>query len=217
MTSDLSAFYFDIRKDALYCEPISSEMRKACLTVLDHIFRCLTTWLAPILCFTAEEVWLSRFGGGTDSVHLQTFPKIPANWQNSALAEKWEKIRDVRRVVTGALEIERVQKRIGSSLEAAPVVHVADSNLLAALQGVDLAEICITSGAKIVAGEGPTDAFRLHDVPGIGVEPKRAEGKKCARSWKISHDVGADPQYPDVTPRDAQALREWDAMRKAAE
>lgn len=217
MTSDLSAFYFDIRKDALYCEPISSEMRKACLTVLDHIFRCLTTWLAPILCFTAEEVWLSRFGDGADSVHLQTFPKIPANWQNSALAEKWEKIRDVRRVVTGALEIERVQKRIGSSLEAAPTVHVADNNLFAALQGVDLAEICITSGAKIVAGEGPADAFRLHDVPGIAVEPKRAEGKKCARSWKISPLIGSDKEYPDVTPRDAQALREFYAARRAAE
>ena len=122
MTSDLSAFYFDIRKDALYCDPISSVTRKACLTALDHLFRCLTTWFAPILCFTMEEVWLARFGDNAPSVHLQTFPEIPRAWRDEALAEKWRKIRLVRRVVTGALEIERVQKRIGSSLEAAPVI-----------------------------------------------------------------------------------------------
>jgi isoleucyl-tRNA synthetase len=216
MTSDLSAFYFDIRKDTLYCDPISSVARKACLTTLDHIFRCLAIWLAPILCFTAEEVWLSRYGEKAESVHLQTFPKIPAEWKNEALAEKWEKIRDVRRVVTGALELERVAKKIGSSLEAAPVVHVTDKKLMAALKDADLAEICITSDATLKEGEGPKGSFRLPDMPFVSVEPKRAEGKKCARSWKISKLVGSDKEFPDVTPRDAQALREYYAARKTS-
>jgi isoleucyl-tRNA synthetase len=217
MTSDLSAFYFDIRKDALYCDPLSSTTRKACLTVLDQVFRCLTTWLAPIFAFTAEEVWLARHPGADSSVHLQTFLELPREWRDDPLAGKWEKIRDVRRVVTGALEVERVAKRIGASLEAAPVIYVTDTKLRDALAGIDLAEVCITSDAKVVAGDGPATAFRLPDVPGVSVDPKRAEGKKCARSWKISPLVGTDREYPDVTPRDAQALREFHAARRAAE
>ncbi|MCZ7641784.1 MAG: isoleucine--tRNA ligase [Pseudorhodoplanes sp.] len=217
MTSDLSAFYFDIRKDALYCDPLSSHKRKACLTVLDHLFRCTVTWLAPMLCFSAEEAWLSRFGEGAPSVHLQAFPIVPAGWRDEALAEKWRKARQVRRVVTGALELERAQKRIGSSLEAAPIVHVADKELFAALVDIDLAELCITSAATLVETDGPAEAFRLDEVRGVAVVPRRAEGRKCARSWKILDGVGADPAYPDVSPRDAQALREWDAVRRAAE
>jgi isoleucyl-tRNA synthetase len=217
MTSDLSAFYFDVRKDALYCDPISSLTRTASLTVLDHLFQCLTTWLAPILAFTAEEVWLARFPSADGSVHLERFPALPKEWRDDALADKWRKVRLVRRVVTGALEIERVQKRIGASLEAAPVIHIADKELRAALEGIDMAEVSITSGATVVAGEGPASAFRLPDVPGVAVEPKRADGKKCARSWKISPLVGSDREYPDVTPRDAQALREFHAARRAAE
>ncbi|MBX3522420.1 MAG: class I tRNA ligase family protein, partial [Xanthobacteraceae bacterium] len=217
MTVDLSAFYFDIRKDTLYCDPISSVARKSCLTVLDHTFKCLTTWIAPILCFTAEEVWLSRFPSENGSVHNETFPEVPADWRNEALSEKWKKIRTVRRVVTGALEIERAQKRIGSSLEAAPVIYIADKELFEACTGIDMAEVCITSEAKIESGEGPADAFRMPEVAGVAVVPVRAEGKKCARSWKISPLVGTDKEYPDVTPRDAAALREFYAARKAAE
>ena len=217
MTVDLSAFYFDIRKDALYCDPISSATRKACLTVLDDLFRCTVTWLAPMLCFTCEEAWLARYPGDEGSVHLETFPDVPAAWRDDALAEKWRKVRQVRRVVTGALEIERAAKRIGSSLEAAPMVYVSDADLFAALRGVDLAEVCITSDATLMQDDAPADAFRLPDAPGIAIVPHRAEGTKCARSWKISPDVGSHPDYPDVTPRDAQALREWDAVAKAAE
>jgi isoleucyl-tRNA synthetase len=216
MTVDLSAFYFDIRKDALYCDPYSSVTRKACLTVLDQLFRCTVTWLAPMLCFTAEEAWLARDPAAV-SVHLEPFAAVPQSWRDDALAEKWRKLRNVRRVVTGALELERAAKRIGSSLEAAPIVYVADTDLFAAAVDVDLAELCITSAATLVEGEGPAAAFRLDDVPGVAVEPRRAEGRKCARSWKISAAVGLDPQYPDVTPRDAKALREWETMRKAAE
>jgi isoleucyl-tRNA synthetase len=216
MTADLSAFYFDIRKDALYCDPYSSITRKSCLTVLDHLFRTTVCWLAPMLCFTAEEAWLAR-DPAASSVHLELFPDVPAAWRDDALAEKWRKLRTIRRVVTGALEIERAHKRIGSALEANPIIHVADPELFAAAVDVDLAELCITSDAVLVEGEGPTEAFRLPDVPGVAVVPRLAEGRKCARSWKISPAVGLDPQFPDVTPRDAQALREWEAMRRAAE
>jgi isoleucyl-tRNA synthetase len=217
MTVDLSAFYFDIRKDALYCDPISSLTRKAALTVIDQLFRCTVTWLAPMLCFSAEEAWLLRNPGDAASVHLELFPELPAGYRNDALAEKWRKIRTVRRVVTGALEVERANKRIGSSLEAAPVVYVSDGDLFAALVEIELAEVSITSAATLVEGEGPAEAFRLAEVSGVAVEVRRAEGRKCARSWKISSAVGSDADYPDVTPRDAQALREWDAMRKGAE
>src|SRR5205823_12449984 len=187
-----------------------------CLTVLDHLFRATVCWLTPMLCFTAEEAWLAR-DPTAQSIHLEPFPSVPAGWRNDALAEKWRKVRNVRRVVTGALEIERANKRIGSSLEAAPVVFVSDPDVFAALVDVDLAEVAITSAATLVEGDGPAEAFRLDDVKGVAVEVRLAQGKKCARSWKILPSVGSDPAYPDVSPRDAQALREWEAMRKAAE
>ena len=211
MNTELSAFYFDVRKDALYCDPQSSHVRRSALTVVDHLFRCLTTWLAPILVFTAEEAWLERYPqvkAEDGSVHLELFVEAPESWLDPELAERWSKIRRVRRVVTGALELERAAKRIGSSLEAAPQVFVSDPDLLAALSGVDLAEVSITSGIGIDGGEGPAEAFRLADVPGVAVVPHRADGVKCARSWKYFDPATADPAYPLVTPRDARALRE---------
>ncbi len=241
MTSELSAFYFDIRKDTLYCEPISSVTRKACLTVLDHVFHCLVTWLAPIFAFTAEETWLARFPSDNDSVHLQTFPDLPKNWRDEKLAEKWRDIRGVRRAVTGALEKERVAKKIGSSLEASPTVFIPDKRLFDLVSSIDFAEVCITSAITLRNEQGPSDAFQLNYqtsgladeveyspdavshakkalvVTGVGVLVERAEGTKCARSWKISPLVGNDPEYKDVTPRDAQALREYHAARRAAE
>ncbi|ODT83469.1 MAG: isoleucine--tRNA ligase [Pelagibacterium sp. SCN 64-44] len=208
MNIELSAFYFDIRKDALYCDPISSLKRRSALTVLDHLFNALTAWLAPILVFTMEECWLERHPGDTESVHLRLFPDIPADWLDDDLANKWQLIRAVRRVVTGALEVERREKRIGSSLEAAPKVFIADARYVVALEGQDLAEIAITSAVEIKQNEGPAEAFRLEDVPGISVVPALAPGQRCARSWKVLPEVGSDPEYPDVSPRDAQALRE---------
>ncbi len=216
MTGDLSSFYFDIRKDALYCDPSSSPVRRAALTVIDETFRRVVAWLAPILAFTAEEAWIERYPGAASSVHLQTFPETPAGWRDDALAARWSDIRRVRRVVTGALEIERAAKRIGASLEAAPTVYIQEPRYLAALTGLDFAEICIASGLAIVVGEGPPEAFRLDEVPGVAVVPKRAEGRKCARSWKVTQDVGLDPEYPDVTLRDAKALRERDSARALA-
>ncbi len=214
MNIELSAFYFDVRKDALYCDPLSSLTRKACLTVLDETFNRVVAWLAPIMPFTTEEAYLARTGDEEGSLHLTTFPETPESWRDPALAEQWRKVRQVRRVVLGALEVERAQKRMGSSLEAAPVVHVTDAALADAFEGLDLAEICITSAASLVRGDGPADAFRLPDVPGVAVVPARAEGRKCARSWKISPQVGTDPEFPDVTPRDAAALREFYAAAK---
>jgi isoleucyl-tRNA synthetase len=214
MTVELSAYYFDIRKDALYCDPISSVRRRAALTVIDRLFDRLVKWLAPLLPFTMEEAWGHRHGDDAGSVHLAQFPATPGRWRDQSLERKWEQVWRVRSVITGALERERAGKRIGSSLEAAPEVHVADQPLLAALRGIDLAEIAITSAADLVPGEGPADAFRLPEVAGVAVVPRPAQGRKCARSWKISQEVGSDPEYPDVTPRDAKALREWMAARR---
>ena len=207
MVIELSAFYFDIRKDALYCDAPSSVKRKAALQVVGHIFDRLVTWLAPMLPFTTEEAWLSRYPDAV-SVHLEQFRACPAEWRNDDLAARWKKVRKVRRVVTGALEIERKEKRIGSSLEAAPVVHVVDDALRAAIDGLDMSEICITSGIAISADPGPESAFVLDDVGGVAVVPETAKGRKCARSWRVTEDVGSDSAYPDVSARDAAVLHE---------
>ena len=214
MNTDLSAFYFDIRKDTLYCEAYSSVKRRAALTVIDQIFGCVTSWLAPILSFTSEEAWIHRYGPER-SVHLESFPEVPETWRDDALAEKWERVRDVRRVVTGALELERAAKRIGSSLEAAPDIYVTDAATLEAIQDIDLAEISITSAATLVRKLAPDNAFTLPDVAGVGVVPQRAEGRKCARSWRITTDVGSDPEFPDLSARDAAAVRERDSRGHA--
>ncbi len=214
MTSDLSAFYFDIRKDTLYCDPISSLVRKSALTAIDIIAETVLKWLAPILCFTTDEAWVDMRPKAEASIHLTTFVSGLEMWRDDELAETWRQIRRARAVVTGALELERAAKRIGSSLEAAPQVYIADDALRALLASIDFAEVCITSGIEIVAGDGPADAFRLADTPGIAVVPQRSGGVKCARSWKYFDPATADPAYPDVSPRDAQALKELAAAGK---
>jgi isoleucyl-tRNA synthetase len=150
--------------------------------------------------------------GAEPSVHLTLFPLGLEKFRDERLATKWQIIRDVRRVVTGALELERAAKHIGSSLEASPLIYVADRNILATLFDVDLAEVCITSNYEVREGEAPAEAFRLDGVPGVAVVVEKAVGTKCARSWKILPTIGEDPEYPDVSPRDAQALREWKAL-----
>ncbi|MCC5992272.1 MAG: isoleucine--tRNA ligase [Rhodobacteraceae bacterium] len=204
-TSDLSAFYFDIRKDALYCDGADSLRRRSARTVLDILFHRLTTWLAPVLAFTMEDVWLSRFPGDDSSVHLQDFPATPADWLNEPLAQKWAGIRQARRVVTAALEIQRRDKVIGASLEAAPVVHVRDDAIMAALKSVAFADICITSGMALTADPIPAEAFRLPEVQGVGVVFERAEGEKCQRCWKITPDVGRNT-HPGTCKRCSDAL-----------
>ena len=238
---DLSAFYFDVRKDVLYCDRPDSARRRACRTVLDLVFDCLTAWLAPILCFTAEEAWWARGGpaaedgasgdgageggaavdraadGGAPraaSVHLRTFPDIPAAWRDPALADRWGKIREVRRAVTGALELERAEKRIGSSLQASPLVYVRDPGLMAAVDGLDLAEIAITSDAKAVAGAAPDEAFVLDEVPAVGVVAGLADGEKCQRCWRVLPEVGTSPAAPSVCVRCADAIQSLDNAAK---
>jgi isoleucyl-tRNA synthetase len=212
MNTELSAFYFDIRKDALYCEPPSSLKRRAALTTVDILCDALLKWLAPILAFTADEAWNEYRPVGTDCIHLLVFPEGLAAHRDDALAAKWEKIRDVRSVITGALELRRAAKEIGSSLEAAPVVHLHDSELAALLKDVDLAEVAITSGIALSDEPAPADAFTLDGVKGVAVVFRKASGRKCARSWRYTEDVGADPAWPDVSARDARALRELKAL-----
>ena len=190
-TVDLSAVYFDIRKDALYCDGPDSLTLRASRTVLDILFERLTTWLAPMLCFTMEDVWLQRYPDEGSSVHLQDFPTTPADWKNPELAGKWDTIRRVRRVVTGAIEIERREKNIGASLEAAPVVFVADADTRALLDSINFADTCITSAITVSGDATPDGAFALDDVDGVAVVFAKADGDKCQRCWKILPDVGS--------------------------
>jgi isoleucyl-tRNA synthetase len=203
-TLDLSAFYFDIRKDALYCDGDTAR-RRAARTVLDLLFHRLTTWLAPVLVFTMEEVWLSRFPGEESSIHLTDIPDTPAEWLNEPLAAKWAMVRQARRVVTAALEVQRTDKVIGASLEAAPVVHIRDAEMLTALKSVDFADICITSDLMLTGDPRPDEAFRLPEVDTVGVVFERAEGEKCQRCWKILPDVGQH-KHPGTCGRCDAAL-----------
>jgi isoleucyl-tRNA synthetase len=194
-TKELSAFYFDVCKDTLYCDAKDSLKRRAVLTVLDAVFNHLVHWLAPVLCYTAEEAWLSYKGCSADdvkeSVHLSTFPAAPAEWHKPELDEKWQKILEARGAVTKALELKRAEKIIGASLEAAPVLQVADTALAQVLKGVNMADICITSGFKLESGGG--DAYT--------VSIEKAAGQKCERCWKYTTDVGTAAQHPALCAR----------------
>jgi len=193
---DLSAFYFDIRKDSLYCDHSDDAKRRATRTVMDVLFECLTKWLAPVLCYTAEEAWLARYPNeaSAKSVHLETFSEVPFAWDDPTLNQKYEKLRAMRKVMTGALEIARAQKRIGSSLQACLTVFLAPS-LRPFIKDIDLAELSITSAVEVVdVADGsatviPQDAFTLEDVPGISVIVTQASGEKCARCWKVLPEV----------------------------
>ena len=205
---DLSSFYFDIRKDTLYCDSPNSLSRRATRTVLDIIFNYLVVWFSPILCFTTEEVLSSRFPNNKSSIHESGFSEVNEEWNNKELFAKWEKIRSVRKVVTGAIELERQEKRIGSSLEAFPTVFISDKEYLKIFSDIDLAEIFITSQAILKEGDGPSDAFRLDEMKMVSVECNLSNGRKCNRSWKILPEVGTDPDYPDLSIRDADVMRE---------
>ncbi len=208
---ELSAFYFDMRKDVLYCDAPSDLRRRAARTVLDTLYDCLVKWLAPFVCFTAEEVWLARNPSDDGSIHLQQFPTIPDAWRDDALAEKWTKVRQLRRAVTAAIEQERAAKRIGSSLQAFPMV-TAPADLIAACDGLDMADVCITSDITLVEGTPGADAFVLDDVPEVGVVVNMADGEKCTRCWKVLPDVGSHA-HPDVCGRCSDAV---DSLRTAA-
>ena len=189
-TNDLSAFYFDIRKDALYCDPKESFRRRAVRTVTDEIFRRVVTWFAPILCFTMEEAWTTRFPD--QSVHLQDFLATPSGWASADLLERWKRLRELRRAITGALEIKREEKLIGSSLEASVLLQLDDPNDLALFETIDLAEIAITSLARIET----LDSADPNRAPGyIAVEVTRADGEKCARCWRVLAEVSTHADH----------------------
>ena len=213
---DLSAFYLDIRKDSLYCDRPDDKRRRAARTVMNILYERIVRWLAPVCVFTMEEAYLARHPGEGKSVHLELFPKKEA-WADEKLAAKWETVREVRRVVTGALELERREKRIGASLEAAPAVYLeAEGDILAALKGVDLAEIFISGAVTIKNEHMPEDAFRLPDVPGVGVIPHESEDEKCARCWRYVDDVGSDAAHPALCARCADAVTAHDRKGTAA-
>lgn len=180
---NLSAFYFDIRKDRLYCDDPNSFERKACRSVMAIIYNGLSAWLAPILCFTAEEAWSHRPEGvfeDADSVHLRDFPSVPEGWHNPQLAGKWFGVRDVRKKVQEAIEPLRASKELGSSLEAMPVITL-DADAIKAVEGLNIADICITSQVKISEGE-----------PSVKIE--KAQGAKCERCWKVLPEVAENDE-----------------------
>ncbi len=184
--NDLSAFYFDVRKDAIYCDRPDSLRRRAARTVLDHLHRCLCTWLAPVLVFTAEEAWVSRFGEA-ESVHLQEFPAIPDAWRDAALGERWAQIREQRRVITTELEGLRKAGQLKSSLQGRLTVTAAET---AALPLDIWAELAIVS----VAEQGAS----------LGVD--LAPGEKCGRCWKFLTEVGSVAKHPTLCVRCADAV-----------
>ena len=187
-SADLSALYFDVRKDVLYCDGPDNLRRRAGRTVMDLVFERLTAWLAPLAAFTMEEAWTTRFPEAGSNC-LRTMPHTPAGWRNDAEATRWAEIKRVLDVVTGALEVERRDKRIGSALEASPRVFITDPDLLAAFDGVDPAEVFRTSAAELVPAEGPVSAFRLAEIAGVAVEPSPSSGCKCARCWRVLAEV----------------------------
>ena len=154
-------------------------------------------------------------GEGADSVHLRLFPEIPADWENKELASKIARLREVRRVATGALETARAQKIIGSSLQASPRLAVSDESLFQELQGIDLAELFITSDVVIEKGTLADGVVRLDDVDGVAVQVELASGNKCQRCWKILPDVGQDPDLKDTCSRCADAVRRWDEVAQS--
>jgi len=205
----LSALYFDIRKDSLYCDAPSSLKRRACRTVMNILFERLTLWLSPILTFTMEEAWASRNPGERANL-FRVLGAPPAEWHNLAEHDRWQKIESVLSVVTAALEEKRRDKVIGSALEAAPKVHISDNAIWEAMQGIDAAEVFRTSQATLSLDPAPADSFKLEGLAMIAVAFARAEGRKCARSWRILPEVGSDPRYPDLSLRDAEAVAAYD-------
>ncbi len=203
-TVDLSNYYFDIRKDSLYCDHPSELTRRAVRTVLYHLFNYIVKWMAPILCFTAEEAWMARYGQ-EKSVHLEKFDPLPAEWKNDALANKQEKIRSLRRVITGALESARAKGEIRSSLQASVYIYL-EADMGFDVAAVDWACLGITSDAKVLSAKAPPSAFRLENMAGVAVEVQVAQGEKCERCWKVSPVVGMNAAHPTLCERCSDAV-----------
>ena len=184
-SQDLSAFYFDIRKDALYCEPVNSEIRKASIKFINITLDILLRWFAPIISFTTEEIYKIIYNN-EKSIHLENFSTIPEKWLNKSLGNKWNQLKLVRQVCNVAIEVKRTNKELGSSLEADLEIFL-DKKYLDLVKNIDLSEFCITSKAKaqILNGQKDLELFKLENIQGIGVLVKKAVGNKCPRCWKI--------------------------------
>jgi isoleucyl-tRNA synthetase len=215
--NDLSAFYFDVRKDALYCDRPDSPRRRAARTVLDHLHRCLCTWLAPTLCFTAEEAWTARFGE-QDSVHLHTWPELSPRWRDNELAKRWERIRLIRRDITVGLEELRRAGGIGSSLQAEVTLYLLAEDQ-ALLSAEEWAELAIVSAVRL--DNDPSHPQAPHflnptDQPAFGERVGAAPGHKCARCWRVLPEVGEDRRHPRLCRRCADAVESGLVCRAAA-
>ena len=172
-TLELSSFYFDIRKDVLYCDSLNSKKRKDCVIVLNIILESLLKWFAPILVFTTEEIF-DLISKSNDSIHESTFVKIPENWKNEKINSKWLNLYKIKQEANVAIEEKRSKKVIGSSLEA-EIKIFTDKKNFELLDNLNLSEYFITSKAERV----------LSEKEEIKVEVKKADGKKCERCWKI--------------------------------
>jgi isoleucyl-tRNA synthetase len=209
--TDLSAFYFDIRKDSLYCDRPDSHRRRSARTVLDALHRCLCAWLAPVLVFTAEEAWLARFPDEEGSVHLLDLPLVPEGWRDAALAAKWERIRAIRGAVTAALETHRREGAIGAGLQAAPRLRLARQDL-GLLTPEEWAEVCIVSAMEVA----PQDGAPGEAAPPV-VEFRPAPGAKCERCWRVLPEVGRSAAHPTLCRRCEDAVAAHPAFSRAAE
>jgi isoleucyl-tRNA synthetase len=185
---DLSAFYFDIRKDILYCDEIKSPQRQICINLLGLVLDMLLKWFAPILSFTTEEIFQIINQGKNSSIHLETFPNIPSKWKNENLFQKWNKLKIIRNVVNAAIETKRSSKEIGSSLEADVQIYLGKEYLNLA-KDVNLSEYFITSKASARPIINDDKLFKLDEVDNIKVLVTKAKGKKCSRCWKILENV----------------------------
>ena len=185
-SNDLSAFYFDIRKDTIYCDNIASIKRRAARTLLDLIFNHLVRWLAPTLVFTCEEAWKAR--GNFNSIHLEEFLSVNNKYKNYDIKNKWDIIKNIRKVITGALEKKRAEKYIGSSLEAHAKIYLS-SQIIPNIKNVDFGEVAITSSFEILIYNENNNAFIMEDIKEVAVDIEKSSGKKCHRCWKFDHKL----------------------------
>ncbi len=191
-SNDLSATYFDIRKDVLYCDGIDSHKRQSALYVMNCVFQQLIHWLAPIISYTAEEAWHTYNGDQKSSIHMQQQPEIAADWLNQDLNNHYANLLEIRQVISGAIEVERATKTLGSSLQAHVFLYVAPE-LLSLVNGIDWQELAIVSQVSITSAAAPAHAFCLKNIENIAVVVEMAEGEKCQRCWKILPEVGQQP------------------------
>lgn len=199
---DLSAFYFDIRKDVLYCDEVSSLRRRATRTVMDAVFRSLVHWLSPVLCFTTEEAWQARYEEERDSLQLETLPDFPDAWLNLDLAKRIDRIREQRRLITGALEQARSQGLVGSSLQAEILLYDPKNKLV---PNVDFTEFAIVSKVTVLRDVPPASSWQLPEMADLGIIVQQAPGEKCQRCWRVLEEVGQQ-QHSDICQRCDEAV-----------